>query len=107
MNIDEELMKRMRLRDFIIQHRNEEILQTTLDAVGDLLADADMGMVTELLSFVFDYSDYWPERLAKQALCLNSDHEYSFDELLAEFEQRELGVTEYEDASNEWVKEGF
>jgi len=107
MNIDEELMQRMRLRDFIIQHRNEVILQTAVDAVSDLLTDADMGMVTELLSFVFDYSDYWPERLAKQALCLDYDHEYSFDELLAKFEQRDLGVTGDEDASNEWVKEGF
>ena len=105
--ITHEIALRKRLLARLVQYRTEEGVRIASDALSDLLYDADDEMAHDLLEPVFDYSNFWPEQLAKQVLGLDDDHEYSCDELLAEFERRELGNAGVEGVSDAWIKEGF
>lgn len=102
-----EIALRKRLLARIVQHRSVEVLHIASDALSDLLCDADDEMAHDLLEPIFDYSDFWPDQLAKQVLGLDDDQVYTCEELLAEFEQRELGKAGTEDVCDAWVKEGF
>ena len=81
---------RKRLLARILKYRSVEVLRIACDALSDLLCDADDEMAHDLLEPIFDYSDFWPDQLAKQVLGLDDDQEYSCEELLAEFERREM-----------------
>jgi len=82
---------RKRLLARVVQHRTEDVVHIAADALSDLLCDADDELTYVLLEPIFEYSNYWPDQMAKQVLELDDDQEYTCDELLAEFERRELG----------------
>jgi len=89
-----EIALRKRLLARIVQYRSVEVLRIASDALSDLLCDAADEMAHELLEPIFDYSDFWPDQLAKQVLGLDDDPVYTSDELLAECERRETGNPE-------------
>ncbi|QDU94122.1 hypothetical protein [Lignipirellula cremea] len=105
--ITREIALRKRLLARIVQLRTKVVIRIATQALSDLLFDAHDEMAHDLLAPLFDCSEYWPEQLAKQVLGLNEDHEYSCDELLAEFERKEFDLAECEEEPNAWTNEGF
>ena len=92
---------RHRLLHQVKVHLSDSEIDTAADALRDLLTDADEGMVEELLLPIFNWSDFWPKRLATEILGLPTDEEYDWEELVDAFEARER-----QDRPN-WLKEGF
>ena len=77
----------------VVQGLNEAATRTASDAFSELLCDAHEEMAKELLAPIFEWSDFWPQRIAAELLGLPDD-EYTSEELLREFEQRELADAE-------------
>lgn len=106
--IDHEVELRKRLLARVVQHMTEDVIRIAASAISDLLLDAHDELAHDLLAPLFERSEYWPEQMAKQVLNLDEDYEYSCDELLAEFERREMGTMQDEDGADDaWIKEGF
>ena len=89
---------RNRVIGHVKQNLTEWMVHTAADALHDLLSDAfdDLltnaheEMVEDLLLPIFNWSDYWPKRIAADILGLpNDDEEYEWEELLENFEAQE------------------
>ena len=100
---------RRRLLHHVVQDLDESVIRTAVDGLSDLLSlPLCDEMVEELLSPIFNWSDFWPQYMAKQILGLPPDDEYGWEELLERFEARE-GVESRSDQADEpnWTVEGF
>ena len=98
---------RHRLLGYVKQHLTDSMVNTAADAFQDLLADAHEEMIEELLRPIFDWSDFWPKRLATEILNLPTDEEYEWEELLEGFETREQQENSKGSEQPNWTKEGF
>ena len=78
----------------VVQGLNEAATRTASDAFSELLCEAHEEMAKELLTPIFELSDFWPQRIAAELLGLSTDEEYTSEELLREFEKRELADAE-------------
>lgn len=86
---EREKVRRRRLLHHVSTHLSDSQNVTAADAFEDLLADAYGEMVEELLLPIFNWSDFWPKRLAAEILGLPTDDEYEWEELVDAFEARE------------------
>ena len=91
----------------VVQSLNEAATRTASDALSDMLCDAPEEMAQELLAPIFEWSDFWPQRIAAELLGLSTDEEYTSEELLREFEKRELADAETHGEPGDWSQEGF
>ena len=89
----------------VVQSLNRVGTHTASDALSELLCEAHEEMAKELLTPIFELSDFWPQRIAAEILGLSTDEEYTHEELLREFEQRELADSQNKPAN--WSQEGF
>ncbi|KAA5538602.1 hypothetical protein FYK55_27330 [Roseiconus nitratireducens] len=87
---EHELELRRRLMRHLIANWNGELVQTVTDGFRDLLLDAHDELLSELLKPLFEWSGYWPQRMAAEVLGLDVDEEYELGELLANFESSSL-----------------
>lgn len=74
---------------YVMASLDRVAIRTACDALSDLLCDADEQMEDELLWPIFEWSDFWPQRLGAHVLGLPTDEGYTCEELLREFQQRE------------------
>ena len=81
--------RRHRLLRHVKTHLGADQVATAVDGYRELLANAHEEMVEEMLLPIFDWSDYWPKRLAAEMLGLSTDDEYEWEELVEAFEARE------------------
>ena len=88
----------------VVQSLNPAATRSASDALSELLCDAHEEMAKELLAPIFDWSDFWPQQIAAELLGLPDD-EYTSEELLKEFEKRELADSQNKPAN--WSQEGF
>jgi len=98
---------RHRLLGHVKANLSDSACDTAADAFSDLLHDAHEEMVEELLSPIFEWSDYWPKLLAAEILGLSTDDEYDWEELLDAFEARERHERPEQSEQANWSKEGF
>lgn len=98
---------RHRLLGHVKQHLTDSMVNTATDAFQGLLVDAHEEMVEELLRPIFEWSDFWPKRLATEILDLPTDEEYEWEELLEGFEAREQQEDTKASGQSNWTKEGF
>ena len=78
----------------VVQSLNPAATRSASDALSELLCDAHEEMAKELLAPIFEWSDFWPQTIAAELLGLSTDEEYTSEELLKEFEKRELADAE-------------
>ena len=89
----------------VVQSLNPAATRSASDALSELLCDAHEEMAKQLLAPIFEWSDFWPQRIAAELLGLSTDDEYTSEELLKEFEKRELADSQNKPAN--WSQEGF
>lgn len=104
---EREKVRRRRLLHHVSTHLSDSAIVTATDAFSDLLADAPGEMVEELLLPIFDWSDWWPKRLAAEMLGLSTDDEYEWEELVDAFEARERQDLPKQSEQAKWLKEGL
>lgn len=95
------------LLSHVIMRLNDVAQSTASDALHDLLVDAHEGMAEELLEPIFEWSDFWAQRIAAETLELPTDDEYTCEELLRRFEQRERDEAVAQKNTVNWQEEGF
>ena len=78
----------------VVQSLNPAATRSASDALSELLCDAPEEMAKQLLAPIFEWSDFWPQQIAAELLGLSTDDEYTSEELLKEFEKRELADAE-------------
>ena len=77
---EREQARRHRLLRHVMRHLSDSEIATATDAFRDLLADAHEEMVEALLLPLFNWSDFWPKRLAAEMLGLPTDDEYEWED---------------------------
>lgn len=95
------------LLSHVVENLNDTIAHTASDAMSELLGYAHEEMAEELLEPIFEWSDYWAQRIAAEILELPTDEEYTHEELLSRFEQRERAEAEDQNQKVNWMDEGF
>ncbi len=98
---------RNRVLGHVKQKLTDSAVHTAGDAFHDLLANAHDEMVEDLLRPIFDWSDYWPKRLAAEMLNLPADEEFGWEELLDHFEAQEHRESVGKPERTDEAKEGF
>jgi hypothetical protein len=84
---------------YVMASLDRDAIRTACDALSDLLCNADEQMEDELLWPIFEWSDFWPQRIGAQVLGLPTDEGYTCEELLREFQQREQVEAKAKDES--------
>jgi len=92
---------------YIMASLDRDVARRACDALCDVLLDADEQMEDELLWPIFESSDFLPQRMGIQVLGLPTDEDYTCEELLREFQQREQVDSKPERESTNWSEEGF
>lgn len=87
---DAEDVKR-RLLAKVLDSWNEEASGAAIDALRDLVADLP-DVAKELMKVVWDWSDYWPEQIARSAYHLPSDDTGDLAFVLQEITEKEASV---------------
>ena len=85
---EREQVRRHRLLRHVKTHLGADQVETAVNGYRELLEDAHEEMVEEMLLPIFNWSDWWPKRLAAEMLGLPTD-EYDWEELVDAFEARE------------------
>ncbi|APZ93289.1 hypothetical protein Fuma_02906 [Fuerstiella marisgermanici] len=95
---------RMRMLPHIVNNLNEHVIHTAVDALRELLTDLPE-IAEEVLVPIFEWSEFWPNAMAKEALGLPMDQDFDTDELLECFELPDR--TSEGKPKVDWIKEGF
>ncbi len=76
---------RQRLLPCVVNNLNEHVIHTALDAVRELLTDVPE-VAEQVLRPIFEWSEFWPNAMAREALGLPMDQDFETNELLERFE---------------------
>jgi hypothetical protein len=78
---------RRRLLSIVAEHMTEGAIRIAEHAIRDLLLEAPE-ITKDLLTPIFEWSDYWPEMVAKEILGLPADEDYRLDEVIEMFQAK-------------------
>ena len=99
---------KQKLAEWMVHTAADALHNLLADAFDDLLTNAHEEMLEDLLLPIFNWSGYWPKRIAADMLGLpNDDEEYEWEELLEHFVAQEHRESTAKADQANWVKEGF
>lgn len=96
-----------RLLRHIARNLDDSVTPIAVEGLDYLLNHSDEDLIEELLRPIFEWSDYFPQKMAAAILGLPLDSHHDLNDLLDEFERREGATAESPGGKPNWIREGL